>query len=71
MRNEIRSANADYRTKVDAANMVRDEEVAKAKAQRNKPVDAARSGGGKQLKSCTATRNRYFGRAFPLRHRTE
>jgi hypothetical protein len=45
MRSEIRAANAAYRAKVRVADRTRDHEVAKAWAERNKAVDAARSAG--------------------------
>ncbi|SDI34296.1 hypothetical protein [Paraburkholderia phenazinium] len=44
MRSEIRAANAAYRAKVHAADRIRDQRVARARAERDKAVEAARSG---------------------------
>ncbi|MFM0514090.1 hypothetical protein [Paraburkholderia sp. RL17-373-BIF-A] len=44
MRNEIRAANAAYHARLKAANKVRDQAVAKARAERSKAVGAAQSG---------------------------
>jgi hypothetical protein len=46
MRSDIRAANATYRAKVHVADRVRDQAVAKAKAERDKAVAAAQSAGG-------------------------
>jgi hypothetical protein len=46
MRSEIRAANATYRANVHAIDRRRDQEIAKARSERNKAVEAARSGVG-------------------------
>jgi hypothetical protein len=44
MRSEIRAANATYRAKVRAIDRRRDQEIAKARSEQNKAVEAARLG---------------------------
>jgi len=44
MRSEIRAANAAYRAKVHAADRIRNQMVARARAERDKAVEAAQSG---------------------------
>jgi hypothetical protein len=44
MHNEVRAANAAYKKRVQAADKVRNEEVAKARSERDKAIAAAHSG---------------------------
>ena len=44
MRSQIRAANSAYKAKVHAADKVRDQHVSKARAERDKAIDAARTG---------------------------